>query len=120
MRDFAIDNDGTFMREYNGLRMTSTLTEYVAQKLQIKFRFFLGEWYLDTSKGIPYLTKILGKNIDIAFVESIYKSAILSLDEVEELRSFSLEIDAVTRTLTVTFSVKLVDSDSTETITIEV
>lgn len=118
--DFAIDKDGNFLRENKALRMTKSRVEYVAQKIQIKLRFFLGEWYLDTSLGIPYLTKILDKGIDTAFVESLFKAAIYEVTEIKELKSFSINFEASTRKLSVTFSARLTGSDNTETSTIEV
>jgi len=107
--DFAIDKNGNFIREDNGFKMTGNNSEYVAQKLQIKLRTFSGEWYLDTAAGIPYLEKMLEKGIDMAFVESIFKSAIYKVKEVKELLSFSIAIDSKTRKLSVKFSVKATD-----------
>lgn len=118
--DFAIDSNGNFLRESNGIRMTKTRIEYVAQKLQIKFRFFLGEWYLNTDLGIPYLTKMLEKGVDIAFIEAVFKSSIYEVPEIQELKTFSVTVEPASRKLKVNFSAKLVNTDDTESSTIEV
>lgn len=118
--DFAIDSAGNFLRESNGLRMSKTRIEYVAQKLQIKFRFFLGEWYLNTSLGLPYFTKMLEKGVDISFIEAIFKATIYKVPEIKELKTFSVTVEPASRKLKVAFSVKLTDSDNTESSNIEV
>ncbi len=39
----------------------ATDAEGLRQKLETRFRLYLGEWYLDISKGVPYIQRILGR-----------------------------------------------------------
>jgi len=78
--------------------------DYIVQKLAITLRTFLGEWFLDTSAGIPYFEDILKKNYDPTRVESVLKSAILDVPGVDQITAFDMNL-INPRTLIVTFTV---------------
>ncbi len=75
----------------------------VAQQVRIRLQFFLGEWFLDTSKGLPYYEEILKKHPDIPLVESLFKTEILTTPDVLELLGFSTEYEPLTRRFRVSF-----------------
>lgn len=85
----------------------------VEQAIQTRLRLWLGEWFLDTSDGTPYLTQILGerhgKNPDAAI-----KQRILGTPGVSQLLSYSSSFnaptDGVPRTLTVNALVQTIYS----------
>lgn len=86
-------------------RLTATLAEEVAQLLFTRFRFFLGEWFLDSSLGLPWFQQILGiKNSD-AIVISILRSVVTTCPGVASLTSFSL--NRTGRTIAPRFSCRL-------------
>lgn len=64
---------------------------YTRQSIGIRLRFFLGEWFLDTSQGIPYYQNILKKlpAKGKAQVDSIFIDAILGAPTVNSLLSFT-------------------------------
>lgn len=73
--------------------------EAVGQHVRQRLQTFLGEWFLDTAAGVPWLTDILGRNYDPALAESVVKAEILATDGVEEILSFSVSFDRATRGL---------------------
>ena len=77
----------------------------VAQQIKINLLSFLGEWFLDTGYGVPYLQDIMIKNPKMSSVESILRSHINSIPDVKRIDSLILEWDRKARTLGVTFSV---------------
>lgn len=99
------------LNENNGLKITDydfTLTsseEFIKQKLKIVLSTFRGEWFLDTEVGMPFFQDMLGKNIDLGKLESLYIRAINSIPEVNKLIYLDLEEDKQTRTLSVKFAV---------------
>jgi hypothetical protein len=87
-----------------GLRFTSSLVEYVSQRLGENLSLFLGEWFLDQRQGIPYFQKIIGSRarpVDLALFESIFRRAILKTAGVASVRNFAIRFDRSTRVLAV-------------------
>jgi len=80
-----------------GLRFTSTLTEYVAQRLDENLSFFLAEWFLDQRKGIPYHQKIIGQKPDLALIDSLFRRACLLTAGVAAVRALRVTFDPSNR-----------------------
>jgi hypothetical protein len=80
----------------------------VQQRLKQSLMFFLGEWFLDETDGVPYYRDILKKSPDKITVESALKTAILETPDVLELLEFNLTYDNPIRSLYVAFKVKTV------------
>lgn len=79
--------------------------EQLVQNLKIRLLFFLGEWFLDITRGVPYFEEILIKNPNQARVESILKQQILETENVNEMLEFNLNYDSLNRVLNLTFKV---------------
>ena len=77
--------------------------ERVAQQIKITLLAFLGEWFLDTSFGTPYLEYILVKGPDRGVIESVLRAQITSVPDVQGVTSLTLQIDNLLRTLKVSF-----------------
>lgn len=67
-----------------------------------------GEWFLDTSAGVPYLQNIAIKPADFPFAEAVIKQTISETDGVASIESFSMEYDGTTRELVIVTSVKTI------------
>lgn len=74
----------------------------IAQEIQTRLRWWAGEWFLDTSRGVPYLESVLRKNISEASVRAILKREIEAVPGVARVRSMTVSIDRGTRYATVT------------------
>lgn len=79
--------------------------EKILQAVGIRLRTWLGDWFLDTTHGVPYLERILGKAPRKEMVEAVLRGQILSVAGVKSIVSFSLEINNSTRISRVEFSV---------------
>jgi len=62
-------------------------------------RLFLGEYWWDTTKGVPYLSKILGQNPPLALLKQYLVTAALTVDNVASAQVFISSFDA-TRAVT--------------------
>lgn len=62
--------------------------DLMRQRLKQSLLFFMGEWYLDITDGVPYYQEILKKGPDQITVESVLKQAIIETPEVTKLLSF--------------------------------
>lgn len=78
--------------------------ERVAQQILITLRFWLAEWFLDMTQGVPYLEYILVKNPNINHVRQILTDKILSVEGVQTLDSMTLDFDARNRRLYVEYT----------------
>ena len=87
------------------LQLASGL-QLVEQRLKQTLWFFFGEWYLDTTDGVPYFEEIFVKSPSRNVVEGLIKVAILKVENVEEILSFEIEYDSATREGQIEFSVK--------------
>lgn len=102
--DILLNGDNDLDLTTYNLRLAKT-EDYIVQKLGVKLRTILGEWFLDTSVGVPYFQDIFKKQIDPATVESVIKAAILESPGIVSLLSFDMSLSA-DRQLTVSFSVE--------------
>lgn len=93
MTDLLLDSNGDLSITNGLLDLTSTISEDTKQRLSIKFKTYLGEWYLDLSQGIPYFEEILKKGASKNLVDSIFKSIITNNPEIVQLNEFSSSID---------------------------
>lgn len=78
-----------------------TGADCVAQRLRIRLRFWLGEWFLDQRLGIPYVRSVLVKNPDLVLIRSIFRRVILSTPGVARLDSLVLTHDRAGRRLVI-------------------
>jgi hypothetical protein len=76
----------------------------VAQQIKINLLSFLGEWFLDTTYGVPYLEDILIKNPRMAVAETIFRQHIASVPDVIRVDSLAVDWNRQKRTLVVEFS----------------
>lgn len=92
-----------------GLRVTTTLQQYVAQRLFDNLSFFLNEWFLNLNEGIPYFEQIIGAKPDLALIDTLYRRAILATPGVGAIKSLKLAFDRATRALSIRFEAQLID-----------
>jgi len=78
--------------------------EQISQNLNIRLRFFNGEWYLNTLVGVPYFQYFFIKNPNRIQVETFLKDTIIDTPGVTELTKFASDFDGKTRLFSVNFS----------------
>ena len=87
----------------NGKLSLTTGLKAIEQRLAQRLRLFFTEWFLDKTRGIPWIQQIFKKNPNPVVVDAVIKREILAEPQVIELQTFSLDLDTTTRLLTVTF-----------------
>lgn len=83
----------------DGNLATVTDAEAVGQHGRQRLQTHAGEWFLDTTCGVPWLSQILGRSADPALAEAVVKAELLETDGIEEITSFSVSFDQGTRGL---------------------
>lgn len=106
---------GDLFLENGTCRLTNTLMEEVAQEIWIRFRFIMGEWFLDRTVGIPWLrlsrgqiVAILGEKTPIGIVNQMLKRVVTTCPGVQTLLAFRTA-RLVGRGYGVTFACRLTD-----------
>lgn len=120
MNLFLDKNTNDLVIENYNLKLVKGGDEIV-QRVRVKLRFFQGEWFLDTSHGVPYFQSLLGKkNIDFGDALTILDEAVLEVEGIKEIISSSLDYDANQRKVFYTFKAQSINNTQNlgETITI--
>jgi hypothetical protein len=105
------------------LAPSMTLTDdaaRVAQQIKITLGFWLGEWFLDTSQGVPYLERILVKNPNMAHVRQTVLEKILSVDGVKAARIDSIFFDRQRRNAEIIYTAETDSGTVTEEVSLSV
>lgn len=71
--------------------------EAVGQHVRQRLMAHAGEWYLDRTCGVPWLSDLLGKAPDVTLAEALTKAEIIATGGVTEITSFSVRFDRTTR-----------------------
>lgn len=103
--------------ESGDFKITRVESESLVQRLKIKLSTWSGEWFLDTTLGVPYFETIFKKGTAKETIDNIFKVRIVSEPEVEALLSFESSIDKTFRIYSLVFTVR--SSNGVETIPIE-
>lgn len=99
-------NNGPLTKEFT----TQPLTQTVGQRLKIRLLSFYGDWFMDTTYGVPYFQRLLGhKQTSKAAADLIFQSQILAESGVKELVSFDSTF--VNRQYSLTFKVRVVTGE---------
>ena len=88
----------------NGSIKRVTDAEQVVQAVRTNLLTYRGEWFLDTRIGVPYFEKVFVKPFNRPVVEAELQRTITQTPGVEELLTFELTFDRVTRKASVSFS----------------
>lgn len=95
--DIQMDENKNFIIEKGTFLLTNSIVDYVRQKVRTKIKWFLNEWFMDISLGIPYFQYIYVKNPDIQTIESILRLEIENIKEVKEVPKISIDYAPDTR-----------------------
>lgn len=98
-RQLSPTGDYTFGASQLNLLIDSPAT--VGQSVLTNLELFFGEWYLDTTVGVPYFQGILGKNSQ-ALADSIIQDYVANIFGVTGIVNFESELSPSTRSYRIT------------------
>jgi hypothetical protein len=86
MSDFLLDPDTGDLVFENGDFVRVTGLAEMRQRVEQKLKLVQGSWFFDRTAGVPYYTKVFGKNkADSVSMNSVFAQAILTIDGVLKL-----------------------------------
>ncbi|RYF11320.1 MAG: hypothetical protein EOO40_03540 [Deltaproteobacteria bacterium] len=80
-------------------------TDVVRQRIFTRLRLYLGEFFMDTSTGVPWLQQVLVPNPDATSIDAIVQDVILGTPGVGVLTQFAGTLDKAHRSYSVRFTV---------------
>lgn len=110
---FAVDeNNDTYLDpKTNGIARVSD-AEALRQKIIHRLKLFKGEWFLDSSEGVPYFQNILGQNISLSLATQILTNEIKKEAEVVDVQNISFNFDSTARTYGYTATIVSIYSEN--------
>lgn len=107
MRYRALDANGdySFGRGQNNFLVNSPAA--VAQAVQTALLLFQGEWFLDSSVGMPWLTQVVGTGTQGLYDQAI-KNVVLQVQGVNAIISYSSSLNTAKRHLSVTMTISTI------------
>jgi len=103
MKTFQTDSRGELVLK-NGNPVMVSDAECLRQRLNNRVKLFAEEWFLAPDEGIAWI-EILSDKSNAVMIESEIRRAILADEEVDSIESLTVEEDAVSRSLSIKFSV---------------
>lgn len=85
---------------------TSDLVDVVTQRLYIRLKTFLGEWFLNVEYGVPY-ERILGQKVRKSVVDMILQEQIMMEQGVKQIEFFESSLENRTRIYACRFRVRV-------------
>lgn len=91
------------------ITLLNTVQEAVRQRLSVKFRTFQGEWFLDTTYGMPYRQQIIGKGLSQSERDALFIAEANADPDVNRIVYFNSTFDKLNRNYGVDFEVQVDD-----------
>ncbi len=75
------------------------------QKVEIICQFYLGEWFLDPTQGLPLFQRVLGSRVHSTILDILRKAFIKGLPDLAKILTLAVDrYDPSTRSLYVNFA----------------
>jgi hypothetical protein len=68
--------------------------EALAQAIKIRLKTLYGEWFLDSSLGIPYLTEVFSQRISPNYLRHLITSELENIHDIKEIIDFDININS--------------------------
>jgi hypothetical protein len=107
VRDIALDVNGDWKVAASPNGMDLQLIgdgPALQQAVTIALEFFLGEWFLDESVGVPWFQEIFIKNPQSAAIQAIIRTAILAVDGITSVSSVTVSTTPQNRGVSISWA----------------
>lgn len=113
MRTLALDLVTGDLRLDAGSLVVVDGADALAQRIRCRVRLWLGEWFADTSIGVPW-QQILGTKNAQSFAEATLRRVVATCPGVSHVDAFSFAFDGPRRAAAVGFRVTATDGTVVE------
>lgn len=116
MSSFARTASGDLDFTTHNLVLVTNVAQCAADWLADRLELGLGEWFLDTSQGIPFFSFLGVKNPSIDAIRAMFRSVILFDPTIVSVTELSVTLNA-RRQMTYNFSCKVNDGSTIQAFT---
>lgn len=88
-----------------------TRVQYMRQKIAARFKFWLGEWFLDQREGVPYYRDVFVKNPNLDLIRSLFLKLLRETPGVLDVPEFKVVYDHRARSLSFDFQAIVSDGE---------
>lgn len=107
MMDFSLKDQDICIA--NGdIQLCSDDKETISQAITIRLKTMAGEWFLDSDRGLPYLSDIFGHKRSERYIRHLIVPEITAISGITGVNDFNAHINQE-RILTMSFSASLSD-----------
>lgn len=89
MNDLELTEEHDLLFENGDLNLLNSEAKVAKQTLKINLLLYRGEWFLDTSIGVPYFEEIFGKTSTTLLVDNIIQETTKQSYNIDRITSFS-------------------------------
>jgi len=89
----GLNNNNDIFADQGRIRRVSDGAQ-ISQAVRNRLLMYYGEWFLDTTSGVPYLESVFTRPTDLVVAESIIKSVIVNTPGILSLNEFDMEYNA--------------------------
>lgn len=116
MTDILLNTqENTFNKTNNKLLLSRNNLEYLQQKIRIALSFQKGEWFTDSTIGLPYVPDFDASKTDHrSLLTASIQARVMRIDGIKKMLSFETEYNDTDRTLEVSFMVNTADGQEIE------
>jgi hypothetical protein len=107
MMDFSLQQCDVEIA-HGDIALCPTDSSCIAQTIATRLKIIEGEWFLDSSLGIPYFTHIFGHKRSAHYVRELIMPELLTIRGVLGIDNFTATM-GINRSLKITFDAKLSD-----------
>lgn len=93
----ALDETTNDLFVANNSLAVVTNAKAVGQHARQRLMTYFGEWFLDTTAGVPWISEIFAKRYDPALAEAVVKGVLLDTDGIVSIDTFSVRFDKTSR-----------------------
>jgi hypothetical protein len=100
----------------NGDMVMTNKQQSLPQRIKQKLLSFRGEWFLDETRGLPFIEEILVKDYNLSRIEAIYLQELKNIEGISEILAFDISVDDRTRKMTINIRVLSTNNETVEII----
>ena len=89
-------SSGKFAKENNSI-LLATGNEEIEQRIEQRLSTWAGEWFLNTTLGVPYLSDVFLRSGDVPVVRSLIRQVIVDTPGVQDVRDIEAALPRTAR-----------------------